>query len=168
MNTENSTEGEAFLKAYEEFADALFRHSFFRVSNREVALDMVQDTFMKTWNHMAKGSNVLNFKAFLYTTMNHLIIDYYRKSKSGSLDALLDDGYDTEDSSVDTVQFAEMSLVMKSLDTLPDSDRNLVVKRYIDGLGIGEIAKELKESENVISVRLHRAMEKLKTQYRHE
>lgn len=168
MNTEKSTDNGAFLKAYEEFGDALFRHSFFRVSNREVALDMVQDTFMKTWNHIAKGAEVENFKAFLYTTMNHLIIDYYRKSKSGSLDALLDDGFDPEDVSVDTVGSAEMSLVMKSLDTLSDSDRNLVVKRYIDGLGVGEIAESLGESENVISVRLHRAMEKLKTHYRHE
>lgn len=168
MNTEKRIENEVFLKAYEELADALFRHSFFRVSNREVALDMVQDTFMKTWNHITKGKEVENFKAFLYTTMNHLIIDYYRKSKSGSLDALLDDGFDTEDASVDTVQSAEMSLVMKSLDMLGDGDRNLVVKRYIDGLGIGEIAESLGESENVISVRLHRALEKLKTHYRHE
>jgi RNA polymerase sigma-70 factor, ECF subfamily len=168
MNTEKGTDNQAFLRAYEEFADALFRHSFFRVSNREVALDMVQDTFMKTWNHMNKGGDVENFKAFLYTTMNHLIIDYYRKSKSGSLDALLDDGFDTEDVSVDTLQSAEMSIVMKSLDTLNDSDRNLVVKRYIDGLGIGEIAGSLGESENVISVRLHRAMEKLKKHYSNE
>ncbi len=162
MNREHSIHQKDFLKAYDELSDALFRHSFFRVSNKEVALDMVQDAFMKTWNHIVGGKIIENYKAFLYHVMNNLIIDYYRKSKSSSLDVLLDDGFDPGDTTVNIEQSAEVSLLIRSLHKLETSDREIVVMRYVDGLSIAEIANSLSESANIISVRLHRATAKLK------
>jgi len=121
MNREHSIHQKDFLKAYDELSDALFRHSFFRVSNKEVALDMVQDAFMKTWNHIVGGKIIENYKAFLYHVMNNLIIDYYRKSKSSSLDVLLDDGFDPGDTTVNIEQSAEVSLLIRSLHKLETS-----------------------------------------------
>ena len=151
-----------FLKAYEDLSQALFRHCYFRVSNREVAIDMVQDGYIKTWQHMVAGNEIKNLKAFLYQVMNNLIIDYYRKSKSQSLDSLLEDGYDPSDKSVNIETSAELSLVMRALPQLQKHDREVVVLRHIDGLAVVEIAKLIGESENVVSVRLHRALKKLK------
>jgi RNA polymerase sigma-70 factor (ECF subfamily) len=162
MNRDRNTQHKDFITAYDELGDSLFRHSFFRVSNREVAIDMVQDTFIKTWQHIERGEEIQNLKAYLYHVMNNLIIDYYRKSKSGSLEALLDDGFDPRDETVDIERKAEISLVISSLDGLSDEDRKLIVFRHVDGLSILEIAEALDESENVISVRLHRAIKKLK------
>ncbi len=159
---------ESFLKAYDELADQLFRHCYFRISNYEAALDMVQDGFSKTWQHLAQGNEVRNFKPFLYQVMNHLIIDYYRKSKSSSLDSLIDEGFDPKDASVDIEKDAEFSLVVRSLSSLSKEDKEVVVLRHIDGLSIGEISKFLGESENVVSVRLHRAIKKLKKILSHE
>jgi len=168
MNRDLTTHHAEFIKAYDELGDALFRHSFFRVSNRDVALDMVQDTFVKTWQHVERGEKILNLKAYLYHVMNNLVIDYYRKSKSSSLDTLLDDGFDPSDSSVDIEEKAEMSLVMNAVGKLPEDDRQLVVMRHVDGLSITEIAEAIDESENVVSVRLHRAIKNLKKLYNHE
>jgi RNA polymerase sigma factor (sigma-70 family) len=151
-----------FLKAYDELSQALFRHCFFRVSNREVALDMVQDGFTKTWQHLVAGNEIKNLKAFLYQVMNNLIIDYYRKSKSLSLDALMEDGFDSSDKTVNTESSAELALVMRALPQLERHDREVIVFRHIDGLSVGEIAEIIGESENVVSVRLHRALKKLK------
>ena len=79
----------AYLAAFEENADALFRHASYRVSDRERARDLTQDTFLKTWDYLSGGGEIRNFKSFLYRTMHNLIIDEYRKKKSSSLDALL-------------------------------------------------------------------------------
>lgn len=152
-----------FLKAYDELSDVLFRHSFFRVSNREVALDMVQETFLKTWNHMSQGNSIQNMRSFLYRVMNNLIIDYYRKSKSFSLDSLLDDGFDVADSGHEGIfESAEISQIKKAIKTLPENERHIITLRYIDGLSIQEISELLNESENSISVRIHRALKKVK------
>lgn len=152
-----------FLKAYDELSDALFRHSFFRVSNREVALDIVQETFLKTWNHMSQGNSIQNMRSFLYRVMNNLIIDYYRKSKSFSLDSLLDDGYDVADLGHEGIlESAEISQIKKAIETLPENERHMITLRYIDGLSIQEISQLLDESENAVSVRIHRALKKVK------
>ena len=97
------TPEERFLKAFNEFNDALFRHAFLRVSNREKAIDLVHDTFTKVWAYLRKGHQVDNFRPFLYKVLNNLVIDEYRRRKESSLDALLEiDG-------VDEGSFSELS-----------------------------------------------------------
>ena len=54
-----------FLEAFESHADALFRHAFFRVSDREKAHDLVQDAFLKTWDYVANGGEVRQYKSLL-------------------------------------------------------------------------------------------------------
>ena len=38
-----------FMKVYDAHVDAIFRHCYFRVFDRERARDLVQETFLKTW-----------------------------------------------------------------------------------------------------------------------
>jgi len=158
-----------FLEAFDGLSDALFRHCYFRVSNREVAKDMVQDTFMKTWREITKGQQIENIQSFLYRVANNLIIDYYRKAKSDSLDALLDDGYDPRgDDAAGIVAASELSLSLRALDTLSEKDRRVLVMRHIDGLSPKEIADTIGETENTVSVRIHRAIHRLKEKTHHE
>ena len=86
---------ERFLKAFEEYNDALFRHAFLRISDREKAIDLVHDTFTKVWSYIREGYEIDSFRPFLYKVLNNKIIDEYRKRKESSLDALLElDGVD--------------------------------------------------------------------------
>ena len=162
-----------FTQAYEEHADALFRHCFFRVSSRERALELTQEAFMKTWDAIVHGKEIQNHKAFLFRVLNNLIIDEYRKKKSASLDALLEQEGVTEGSFSDLTEggledeIAKIELHMQSeqleeaLRELPDQYRSAIVLRYIDELTPKAIASILGESENVVSVRIHRGLKKL-------
>ena len=88
---------ERFLKAFEEYGDALFRHAFLRISDREKAIDVVHDTFTKVWTYVRNGHEIDQFRPFLYKVLNNLIIDTYRKAKEASLDALFEiDGVSEE------------------------------------------------------------------------
>ena len=51
------------------------------------------------------------------------------------------------------------------IETLPDKYREVLVMRHVDGLSVKEIARVTGETENVVSVRIHRAIEKTKTLY---
>jgi DNA-directed RNA polymerase specialized sigma24 family protein len=53
-----------FIKHYNQHSDAIFRHCFYRVYDRETALDLVQETFAKTWAYLATGHEVKNIRAF--------------------------------------------------------------------------------------------------------
>lgn len=165
-----------FTQAYEEHADALFRHCYFRVSNRERALELTQEAFMKTWDSVAQGKEINNYRAFLFRVLNNLIIDEYRKKKSTSLDALLEQENVTEGQFED-LQEGSLEEVMNTLEvelqtdqlehalkTLPEEYRQVIVLRYINELRPQEIASITGESENVISVRINRGIKKLRTQ----
>ncbi len=165
---------DAFNKAYDDYADALFRHCMFRLSHRERALELVQDTFMKAWDTAQKGEGVKNWRALLYRYLNNLIVDEYRKKKQSSLEHLLEQDGVSEDS-FDELNAGSLSAEIDRLDTelsaialhnalgqLKDNYKKVLILRYIDGLRVKEIAHILQESQNVVSVRINRALQSLK------
>lgn len=158
---------EEFLRAYDEHADALFRYALSKISDRETARDILQETFTKTWAYMENGHTVGNLKAFLYKTLNNLVIDTYRRKKSVSLDAMQEDGFDPPDevSAKATVEQADGHRAMKKLNALPPAYRDVVILRFVNGLELSEISAITGESENTISVRIHRSIKKLKELY---
>ena len=152
-----------FETAYENYADALFRHCFFRVSSRETALDLVQESFLKTWDYMQKGEKIINLKSFLYRVVNNSIIDFYRKRKSESLDALAEDGFDPPvRHNEDIMSQTEYNRAISFFEKLSEQYRSVMIMRFIDGMAIPEIAEILNETENNVSVRIHRGLEKIR------
>lgn len=156
---------EEFLAAYELFSDALFRHCYFRIYDRERAKDMVQETFVRTWEYISVGKEVLNIRAFLYRVLNNLVVDDIRKKKALSLEEITEGGFQASDNRIGKIQVeleAEAKNLMRAMKKLEDDKMHLLVMRYIDGFGPKEIAKTLGENENVISVRLSRALKELR------
>src|SRR3989344_8309452 len=163
---------EAYLEAFNSLSDQLFRHAFFRLSNRDRALELTQETFLKVWDYVQGGGEVQSFKSFLYRILNNLIIDEYRKHKQSSLDEMLesDTGELEAKMSHGSVRETEENLdeqvllerIRASIPELPDLYRDAVTMRYIDGFTPKEIATMIGVSENVVSVRLHRGTLKLK------
>ncbi len=166
----NKSHEERFLKAFEEYSDALFRHAFLRISDRERAIDVVHDTYTKVWSYVRNGHEVESFRPFLYKVLNNLIIDEYRKTKESSLDALFEkDGVDEglfDDLTSNTVESLAATLdgkqVFALVEELPDVYREVIILRFVDELGPKEISNLIEESENVVSVRLHRALRQLR------
>ena len=171
-NTGKQSEGheERFLAAFEDYSDALFRHASLRVSDRERAIDIVHDTYTKVWGYVRQGHEIEQFRPFLYKVLNNLIIDEYRKKKEASLDALLEvDGVDEgsfDELSENTVEQLAATIDGKKafavLETLPDEFREVIILRFVDELGPKEISELIEESENVVSVRIHRGLKLLR------
>jgi RNA polymerase sigma-70 factor (ECF subfamily) len=161
-----------FEKAYEAYSDELFRHASIRLSDRERALELTQETFMKVWAYAQKGQEgIRDLRPFLYRTLRNLIIDEYRKHKATSLEAMaerseVDVEYFLPPDESNTLEAAvgrhEGAKALSALTELPEPYREAVVMRYVDGLSPQEIAKAVGESENVVSVRVHRGLKKLK------
>jgi RNA polymerase sigma-70 factor (ECF subfamily) len=156
-----------FMDAYEAHADALFRHVLLRVRDREKAKDIVQDAYSKTWLYIAEGNEIEHIKAFLFRVANNLIIDGARKKKSASLDVMIDeDGFEVVDETV--VDPSEIQAVREALKLLSELDelyRAVITMRYMDEMSPKEIADILGVSENVVSVRIHRGIERLRILY---
>ncbi len=157
-----------FVRDCEEYSDALFRYCFFKVSDREIAKDLVQETFMKTWSYLAKGEKVDNIRAFFYRILSNLIIDEYRKKKTVSLDKLSLSGFDPVFvDSVDQENKMDGERAIGMLSEIPPMYRDVVFMRYVEDMTLAEIAKITKESENTVAVRVHRGLKKIKKIFDH-
>ncbi len=163
---------ETFLEAFDEHADALFRHAAFRLSDRERAKDLTQDTFVKAWEYLRRGGTVREWKSFLYRIIHNAIIDEYRRKKSRSLDALVEEHTTTAIAELSVAGHHEIETaadesllierVRELIPTLRETEQTVITLRYSDGLSPREIAAILGISENVVSVRIHRAIAHLK------
>ncbi len=159
-------EGE-FEKIYDDFAPKIFKFCYFRVSSREEAEDIASMVFMRAWDHINTGKDVSNLQGFLFRIATNLVIDYYRNHKERK-DISIDDPRTNRDipDKHDMTEHIDRDLLVedirRKIDVLPESYREIIILRYINDLTIGEIAKILETSENNISVRLYRAIDKLK------
>ncbi|HEY9582723.1 MAG TPA: sigma-70 family RNA polymerase sigma factor [Candidatus Paceibacterota bacterium] len=166
-----------FIGAYEANKNALFRHIMFRIGgDREKATDLLSDTFTRTWDALCKRNSenkeIENLRAYFYRVAHNLIVDEYGKPKIASLDALSegreesdgDEKFDVIESGshADVVKHSEVSELHRALAKLEQSDREILVMRYIDDIGPNEIAEIIGESANVISVRINRATKALR------
>ena len=152
-----------FIALYDEMADQLFRHCFFKVSNRELALDLVQETFARTWEYLSSGKEVNNIKGFLFKVANNLIIDEYRKKKVVSLETLQEQsGFDAPvQDHKKTIFNVEVDTVLGYIKKLDEKYREVIMMRYINDYSPKEIATILGESENAVSVRINRGNKKV-------
>jgi len=158
---------ETFKKIYEMESDTIFRFCLVRVSNREQALDITQETFLRFWKSLQENTKILNEKAFLFTIAHRLIIDWYRKKKSVSLDKMMEgenNSYDLPDEkSINNIEMgAEGRYLLKKIDELSPVYKDAVYLRFVEDLSPGDIGKILGISANAAGVRVNRGLEELR------
>ncbi len=161
-----------FTKIYQNHADAIFRFCLLRVADREQALDITEETFVRLWQTFIgqRGNEeVNNPKAFLLTVAQRLIIDWYRKKKTLSLDNLFAGDDDTEKqnepadvTTTDLNIAAEGRFILERLNDLDEIDKNVIRLRFVEGLSPPEIGAMLGISANATSVRINRGLKRLR------
>jgi RNA polymerase sigma factor (sigma-70 family) len=156
-----------FGEIYSRESDAIFRFCLLRTSDREVALDFTQDTFMRFWNSLVLEKDIKNHRTFLFTIARNIIIDWYRKKKAFSLETMMENAADGRASfqlvAPDNVETeVEAGFLVEKIRELPEPYSNAVYLRCVEELKPREISEILGESANVISVRISRGLEQLR------
>lgn len=160
----------SFKNTYDKESDAIFRFCLIRVSDREQALDITQETFLRFWQNLVEGKEINNKKAFLFTIAHRLIIDWYRKKKSVSLDKILDRENEGEvkndivdETTVDNINMkAEGRYLLEKIKELPENYQQIIYLRFVEGLSPPEISKIIDISVNATSVKINRGLAELR------
>jgi RNA polymerase sigma-70 factor (ECF subfamily) len=152
--------------AHEDFEKVLNSYAYFKVSDRAISEDLVQETFAKTWSYLAKGGTIHLMKSFLYHVLNNLIVDEYRKRKTTSLDVLLEKGYEPGfDHSQQLFDRFDGNAALALIKRLPLTYQKTMRMRYLQDLTLKEMSAATGQSQNTLSVQLHRGTLKLKVLY---
>ena len=142
-----------FSDVFERYSDELFRHCSLRLSDKERALELTQETFLRAFEYARRGKEIREYRAFLYRTLKHLIIDEYRKKKSLSLEQLIEEreGGSIEDlMPKDETNTLEQALVryegkqaLATIARLSEPYQEALLLRYVEGLSPKEISNIL-------------------------
>lgn len=152
-----------FLELYDAEADAVYRFIYFKILDRDRAEEIVQEAFVRTWDYLVAGKDIENWRAFVYRVANNILVDTFRRKRELSLDALRDEGFDA---GFEPLAGAERAIdaraIRELIDELDPKYRDPLVLRHVNGLSVKEIAVILDETENIVSVRIHRGLDKVR------
>jgi RNA polymerase sigma-70 factor (ECF subfamily) len=163
-NDHLQSHNEAFMQYYEKYADDIFRFCMVKTSNRDQALDLTQETFMKFWEYLVDGNDVSNHRALLYRIANNLVIDSYRKKKDVLVEKYTDTPLQEELTDEPQKRMEDMidgERAVLLLHHLPETTREILTLRFLDDLSVSEIASIVNRDSKTVSVYLHRGIKKL-------
>lgn len=153
---------QAYGEIYRILLPKIFRFVWYEVRDKQTAEDLTQVTFLRLWKAInsydtEKGS----FSSFTFAIARNLIIDWQRKKRTVSLEAI-GEVEERDDIVEKLIQHDTVDGVRQALATLPDEDRQLVVLRYFEEVPYEEIAKIVGKQEGAVRVKLHRILRQLK------
>jgi len=160
----------------DRYGDALFHFALARVKNREIAEDLVQETFLAAVKSRERFRGQSTEKTWLFGILKHKVIDHYRKNKTVIYEQDLARGTDDLDAFFNAKGAWQMlpahwslnpgkSHAVKEfldhfylcLSDLPPKTADVFAHREIDGLSTREICELLDITANNCWVILYRA-----------
>lgn len=156
-----------FGSVYDAYAERIWRHIFIRIQLHEEANDLTSQVFYKTWEYVRSGRRIANITAFLYRTADHAVIDWYRVQKrSVSLEEQMEQSVSHEPELHERYEEkafarAQADRFRTALARVSETDRALLIMRFVDELSLDEIARALGKSKGTVTVAVHRALKSL-------
>lgn len=141
--------------------DALFRVALRFVGNAADADDLVQDTLLRAyqaWHQFQQGTNA---KGWLITILRHVFINEYRRNARRRQILEREGSAPPQHSTVLFLEELVDDEVLRAIDALPLSYREVVTLRDIEDLHYDEIAAMLGVPIGTVKSRLFRAREML-------
>ena len=159
----------AFNAIYDMYADKLYGFAFAHTKSREMANDLVQETFLKLWTMRESLSVEGSLQAMLFTMSHNKMIDTFRAqlNKVEFEDYIeFSENADLGDNAIEKKiyydDFLKALKICKS--QLPNRQMEIFEMSREHGKSIEEIALELKISEQTVKNQLTSATKTLKTE----
>lgn len=155
----------AFELLVDEFREAVFHHAKRQVGDREDALDITQETFVKAYRAMPRFDPERPILPWLLRICKNCSTDHLRSRKAPTVDIettvlTLADGQPDPEEVAGRTETAR--LVRKALRRLPQIYQQILQMRHFEQLEVSEIALRLHKPEGTIKSWLFRARTKLR------
>jgi RNA polymerase sigma-70 factor, ECF subfamily len=145
----------AFAHLFERYHAPILNYLTRMVSDRALAEDLTQDTFIKAYNALPKTKPDLAFKAWLYRIATNTAISHLRRGKIIRWLPFVTDR-ETLDEHIEKSVTRKMD-INEALSKLPQHYATALLLRHYQGLSLAETAQALEVTENAAKLRLFRA-----------
>lgn len=146
-----------YNKCVELFSDNIFRFAMKSVRDTNTANDLVQDTFLRLWQHVS-DVDFERVKSYLFRIAHNLMIDYFRKNKRNADFELVNQNQYS--------YFHEYTDIKEQLDkaisTLPQIQKTVLMLRDYEGYSYDEIGEIAGLNNSQVKVYIYRGRKNLK------
>jgi RNA polymerase sigma-70 factor (ECF subfamily) len=159
---------EAFEELYGRYYGRIFAFAYRRLRSRELAEDVTADVFMKALDALPRFTwQGVSVSAWFYRIANNRITDHFRrKGQSGTgmvgideVKTLVDERPLPEDRILAALRRAE---VEEAIGLLSEQDQLVITLIFYEELSSSEVAAVMGISTNLVYVRLHRALKRMR------
>ncbi len=164
----------AFAMLVDQNSNHIYRLALKMTGSEQDAEDVMQETFIKAFNHIDSFEGRSKLSTWLYRIATNEALMLLRKRKYGVTN--IDEGVETDDGDIMPVQIVDWcclperelmseetrKILKQAAMRLSDSNRAAFLLRDVEGLSTQEAAESLGISESALKVRLMRARMQLR------
>jgi len=150
-------------KLYEEHYSKMMGVCFRYAKNREDALDIMHEAFIKIYKNISKYQPGTSLSAWIRRIMVNTAIDFYRKSVRRRTEDI-ETAYDLSTNDADAVSQCTEKEILEAVQALSPAYRTVFNLYVIEGYSHKEVADQLGITESTSRSNLVKARIKLKAQ----
>jgi RNA polymerase sigma-70 factor (ECF subfamily) len=160
----------AYAELIRRYQNKLFAYLIRLLGNKEDALDIVQDTFLKVYENIQGFNEHKKFSSWLYRIAHNLGINHLKKhSRSLKMDVenmtQVADSQQVDNFLAGKLRNEEQEALMMLIHQLKPKYKDIVVLYFYEEKSYEEISDILKLPASTVGVRLNRAKKQLKKLY---
>jgi len=176
MNTKEAIElakvgsEKAFTYLYNTYHKVIYSNIYYIVKNKDVADDLLSETFLKAFKNIDKFTKDISFEMWLKTIANNHSIDFIRSINKEQNNVYVDDDLlkefiytDNSNPEKELIKKEEYGRFERGLVSLSKKQEEVLRCRYNDNMSYKEIAEKLNLSIGTIKHYIHRYKNKLIT-----
>ena len=151
---------DAFATLIQRYSDPLYRHALGMTGSPDVAEDILQQSFIKAYNHLAEVRG--RFDAWLFRIVANGCKDWLKNIRRTHVSYDEDDqpsAFNTPDEDLDRSELRHD--LDRALQSLAPSLREAFVMKHVEGRSYEEMAELLSTTVGALKMRVHRAREAL-------
>ncbi|MDT8715721.1 RNA polymerase sigma factor [Clostridium sp. 19966] len=161
-----SGDKDAFQKLITRYHPYVYKFLMKICQDENIAEDLVQETFMKIIRSIEKFDvhGKSKFSTYIITVCRNCYIDYYRKNKKLLRNIPIDENLKIQCSNLEELIITKVTAenIEKELEKLPEEQKIAIRMKYIEGMTLKEIGKELELESKTIKSRIHHGIIKLR------
>ncbi len=169
---------EAFQELVERYQRKILSVAIGMMQNREDALELTQETFVKAYENLSRFKGESSFYTWLYRIVVNLAIDQRRKDRRHPTTSLQDRVGGGEDLEAnlpdqrlnDPYQQAQSQEIgerlRQAINELTPDHKAVILLREVEGLSYEDISRVMQCSKGTVMSRLHYARKKLQSKLR--
>lgn len=155
----NDGDAAAFEALYFRYRDWVVNLAFRFIGDRELALDVLQETFLYFLQKFPGFVLTCQLKTFLYPAVRNLSITARRKAQRAQGDAPVPETMEAAEPAGANTPLNEIGAVLSGLSA---EHREVLLLRFVDGLTMAEIAQALEIPVGTVKSRIHNGLATLR------